>query len=359
MIRRHVSTEPDPYDRGFSFGRALTAEIGRTVAAYDRLFESACGLRPDQVVSLGERAGRVLGERHPDLLAEMRGIAAGAGIATDSILALNARTEILADGGRPECSAIGVAGARAGGRCLLAQNWDWHPDLADSLVVWTITDTTGRSFTTLTEAGILTKIGLNDGGLGLCLNILRSSLDGGVEGDPVHVLCRRVLAEAASVDDAAAILADAKATASSCFTVAAAGGGGPALASFELSPSGLGRVDAEEGLLLHTNHFVAPLRGGEDAFRRDYPDSEQRLAELESGLRADRSPIDGERIKAALRSHEAGRIAICCHDADNPAHDERLETLASVLMDLGEGRMEISDGAPCVAEYERAVAAGS
>ena len=64
----------------------------------------------------------------------------------------------------------------AGG--LLAQNWDWHPDLRASTVVW-IVEHDDRWFATLTEAGILAKIGLNSAGLGVCLNILRTTADGG------------------------------------------------------------------------------------------------------------------------------------------------------------------------------------
>jgi isopenicillin-N N-acyltransferase like protein len=359
VIRRYASTESDPRARGFGFGRELRAEIASTIAAYDRLFESAAGLSRDEVGALGELAGRALDRRAPEPLEEMRGIAAGAEVAEASILALNARTEILAGRGRAECSVIGVAGDRSGGHCLLAQNWDWHPDLAGSLVLWTVSDAGGRTYTTLTEAGILAKVGFNDRGVGLCLNILHSSSDGGVDGTPVHVLCRRILSEAGTVGDAARILEAAKATASSCFNVACAGDGGTSMSSFELSPSGLGRVEAEDGVLLHTNHFIAPLPGADDVLRRDYPDSGLRLDELEARLRADRSPIDAERIKDALRSHEIGPVAICCHDAENPAHDERLATLASVVMDLGEGRVEITDGAPCMADYETAEVTGA
>jgi hypothetical protein len=63
------------------------------------------------------------------------------------------------------CSAIGVLPERSGGATILAQNWDWHPDLIESRVVWTITEPGGRWLTTLTEAGILAKVCLNSRGL--------------------------------------------------------------------------------------------------------------------------------------------------------------------------------------------------
>jgi isopenicillin-N N-acyltransferase like protein len=351
MIARHTSAEEDPRKRGVGIGRAQAEAIRRTIAAYERLFAARHGLTPDVMRELGREVGETLGRGHPDLLAEIGGMADGSGTPVDSLLAINARTEILAGGGRSECSAIGVDPGRSGEETLLAQNWDWHPDLADSMVLWTVAPTGGRSFTTLTEAGILAKIGLNDRGLGLCLNILSTTRDGGIGGTPIHALCRLILDRAATLSDVQEILAGAGAgaTASSCFNVGAAGG---ELASFELSPGGLSEVEPENGILLHTNHFLAPPGAGEDLMQRDSPDTGLRLAELDVRIRQADRPLDAEAITTALRSHEAGPIAVCCHDADNPAYEDRVATLASVVMNLERRELRVTDGAPCVSDFE-------
>ena len=75
-------------------------------------------------------------------------------------------------------SAIAV---RDGDGAVLMQNWDWHPDLAPSRLVWTVDQGDGRWFATFTEAGILGKVGLNSDGLSLCLNLLATSDDGGLD----------------------------------------------------------------------------------------------------------------------------------------------------------------------------------
>src|SRR6185436_584334 len=126
---------------------------------------------------------------------EIAGIAHGAGQDEYELRAINARTEILAGmSGLTECSVVGQGG-------LLAQNWDWHPDATHSTLVWIVEHEHGW-FATLTEAGILGKIGLNDAGLGVCLNILHTTADGGLDGTPIHILLRRTLATAETVDDA-------------------------------------------------------------------------------------------------------------------------------------------------------------
>ena len=59
-------------------------------------------------------------------------------------------------------------------------------------VIWIVEHEHGW-FVTLTEAGILAKIGLNDAGLGVCLNLLDTTADGGLDGTPIHLLLRQVL----------------------------------------------------------------------------------------------------------------------------------------------------------------------
>lgn len=344
MLAEHVSTEASIGDRGRAFGRAHAGAVAHTVAAYERWFGELHGLDPAAIRALGREAADGLEDRHRE---EIAAIAEGAGVDGDSLLAMNARTEIFAGAGPPECSAIGVLPERSGGTTILAQNWDWHPDLVDSRVVWTIAEPDGRWLTTLTEAGILAKVGLNSRGVGVCLNILGCSADGGVGGAPIHVLCRQVLQEAGNVGEADALLRAARVTASSCLNVAQPG----AMTSFEVSPAGVAVVEPEAGVLLHTNHFLIPVPGAEDTARRAWPDTVDRLEELDERVRHGAGVIGADAVKTALRSHDAGRIAVCCHDLDNPAHADRQGTLASVFLHLDERRMELTDGAPCQAPY--------
>lgn len=352
MLARHVSTEIGEGPRGREFGRRHRESVRSTIGAYERLFAIQHQLDSNEIRSIGRRVGESLSANHPAIVEEILAIADGAGADGEALLAVNARTEVLAGGGPTECSMVGVMPERSNGQTILAQNWDWHPDVAASMVVWTVIGPDGRRFTTLTEAGIVAKIGFNDSGLGLCLNILGSSHDGGVGGTPVHVLCRLILQSASCLEDARAILQGADATASSCFNVAHGGAAlGPEMASLELSPAGVTTVTPERGVLLHTNHFLGELGGAEDLYRCDWPDTELRLGELDRAVRRGPDRLDVDDVKASLRSHEAGQIAICCHDPDNPSYADRQATLASVCFQLEEQNMEITDGAPCQAPF--------
>jgi isopenicillin-N N-acyltransferase like protein len=239
----------------------------------------------------------------PDLIAEVSGIAAGADVPVDALLAMQARTELL---GGAECSLIGRPGR-------VAQNWDWHPEIVP--LIWVVEQPGGRWFATLTEAGMLGKIGLSSAGLCFGLNFLRCSLDGGIDGVPTHVLLRVLLDRTDSVEDALTLLEAARVSASSCITV----GSADDAVAVELSPGGARVVRGDP--LLHTNHFLAGLPAGDDLEAAEEPSTLLRLAELE-------------------RSGSLSAPAVCRHDSD-------IATLASVVMEPGVPRLRVSDGPPC------------
>ena len=351
----HISEEGTARERGLGFGEAMRDAVHGTVSAYERLFLEASGADSTAVRRFGERVGEHLRAEHPDAHEEIAAIARGAGVDEALLMAVNARTELLAGVAPPECSAIGVLPERSGGHTLLAQNWDWHPDLRESVVLWTVVEPDGRWLVTMTEAGMLAKIGLNSRGLGLCVNILGSSADGGPGGVPVHVLMRLVLQQCADVAAAGALLEANEASGSSCFNVGSPG----ALASYEVSPAGVARIEPEDGVLLHTNHFLEPPGHAEDVHRRDSPSTLARLEELERRVRRAPGQRDAAAVKDALRSHDAGPNAVCCHDPENERYADRTETLVSVCLDLEELRFDISEGAPCGSSYREATTPGA
>jgi isopenicillin-N N-acyltransferase-like protein len=306
----HRSEESSPRERGEAFGRAQAPAVQNSVAVYRRL--------------IGELDGAGVQVSDDERL-ELEGIAAGAGVEAGELLAINARTELMAGTSLEECSV-------AGGGALLAQNWDWHPALQESTVVWVVVPPGGGWYATLTEAGILGKIGMNHAGLGVCLNLLQCSEDGGLDGVPIHILLRRVLATCTTVDEAVALLSGARVSASSAVTVATPG----ELATVELSPGGANVVRGG----FHTNHFLVPPAAGVDS---GLPESESTELRLEV--------IRNKPLLEALRSHEGHPWGVCRHGDDSLPWEGNTVTLASVIMELAARRLRVAFGRPCTAPY--------
>ena len=347
-LRIHRSDEPTPHARGLAFGQAQAAAVACTVRGYRRLLAEANGLGAAELERAGAAVRRLLLREAPELHEEIAGIAAGARQSELELCAINARSELLAGFLPPECSVLSArAGADGGGGVVLAQNWDFHPDLAGAWVVWIVETGAGAWFATLTEAGIVGKLGLNHHGIGIAVNLLSTTADGGVEcGIPMHVLLRRTLERCATVEQAVALLCAAEVSASWATTIASAHGGAPAL-TVERSPGGSAVVDAVEGTGHgHTNHFLRAPARGRDRTPGEWPESLARMETVRAHLRAGR-PLD------ALTSHEGAPFGICRHDDPSLPYADQSVTLFSVVMDLAAPSLHVAAGLPCEAPLER------
>ncbi len=349
MIAHHVAREATAADRGRGLGERFATEIAATLDVYQRLFERAAGLGGDEVARLGGRALERIAAWSRPLGDEIEGIAAGAGQPAAAIAALNARTELLALGGarRGECT---VAARLGDGPPLAVQTWDWHEELADCWHVLTVDAPGARPLHTLTEYGIVGKVGVNASGVGLLVNILHHAADGGGDagpGVPVHVVARRVLEDAADLNDALLIAGSAAVSASSSLTVVADAGGESGALSIELCPEGAGHaLPAADGLLVHTNHFIgAPARPG-DLEPSTAPDTLVRLDVVRRRLTR-RPPADADQVIDGLCSHLGGAGAVCCHPAPGAALGERYATLATVVVDARRRALTARRGGPC------------
>lgn len=339
--RLHVQIAGDTaHELGVARGTALRESLADAAARYEGLFRMA------GVSEARERAGvtavlDTLAAWRPDVVAELEGIAAGSGVGLAQVVALNARTEILALGNRGghECSTVT---AMIDGQRLGVQTWDWHIEFDP---FWHTHEVTGpgHRFVGLTEQGIVSKIGMNEAGLGLHFNIL-GHRDDRPSGVPMHVLSRVVLAECATIAEALELIRSAPITSSSAFTMVDATGA----VSVEMSPAGVFPIPEVAGSVQRTNHFQheAPLAGQKSALYE--PDSSERLALVRERL-AGGLPTAAAAMVELLVSDETQPPLTCVADMSKE-FGERWATLATVITDPGAHTIRILDGMPTDAE---------
>jgi len=328
----------DAHERGLQRGCALRGALAEGVRIYLALFAQA-GIEEEAIRSNSERSIESTRQWCSSLVDEMRGTAEGSGLELWQIAALNARTEILssAAGARPgECSTIvNTSGAPVG-----AQTWDWHEELSDH---WHLQDVrrNNRNFVGLTEHGILSKIGINDAGVGIMLNILGHQ-DDRPDGVPVHLVAARVLAEASTLDEAIDILQTAPVSTSSAITVVS-----PDTAVIvELSPHGAVVLTPNDGVLLHTNHFLdAQLGRGEKPGLYD-PDSQLRYGVLADRVADSPLPMLASELVPYLVSQPGDAAELCCVPQPGALLGDRWATLATITLDAVARQMTVSVGTP-------------
>jgi isopenicillin-N N-acyltransferase-like protein len=344
--RSFTSSRLPAADRGRELGERHGPEVASTVDHYRRLF-AARATRPFDVDLWAERAWSTIAELAPTAAEEIAGIAEGAGLPVREVALLNARTELLAvadpTGTVDECST--VVSLPAGRTPVAVQTWDWYDAMADDWFVWTVPLPDGSVIRTVTEYGVLGKIGVGSRGIGVLFNMLRHSDDARAEeeglGYPVHLLSRRILEGAASVAEAVRTAGSVRVSASTALTVVDRHGA----ASVEVFGAGPGVVEPEGGLLVRTNHFLSEAAAEGCLASTVGPGSEVRLATLLDAF-GDAPPPSADAVVSAMHDHrEVG--GVCSHP------DRRTDavlwhaTLATVAIDVDAATLDVSVGGPC------------
>lgn len=321
---------------GLARGAALRDTLAAAAERYEGLFRMV-GVSEERERAGVEAVLETLVSWRPGIVEELGGIAEGSGVPLTQVVALNARTEILAmgRGGASECSTVT---AIVDGRRVGVQTWDWHIEFD---AYWHTHEVSGPGYryVGLTEQGIVSKIGMNEAGLGLHFNIL-GHRDDRPSGVPMHVLSRVVLAECATIDEALELIRSAPITSSSAFTMVDETG----TVSVEMSPEGVFPIREAAGSVQRTNHFQheTPLAGQKSALYE--PDSSERLAlvreRLEDGL-----PRDPAAMVELLVSG-AGQPPLTCVADMSKEFGERWATLATVVTEPSTRTIQILDGMP-------------
>ncbi|EXJ83383.1 hypothetical protein A1O1_07005 [Capronia coronata CBS 617.96] len=336
------------WDIGFAHGSQIPNRIRTCVSNYERLFQETAEC--DWTESKNRAATYLpsLEEKEPDLVEEMRGIAAGAGVDFLDILALNLRSEISLTNYSDGCTSI-VSQNPTTKEVFLAQNWDWVGEARTSTAFFDIHKTGTPRIRMIGEAGILAKFGINDAGLGVCMNAIRS---GTVNKSalPVHLAMRRIL-ECRSFDEAFAMLE--KKGLASCVNLMVADRGGN-FATIECTPKGLAPIRPEPGstTTFHTNHLWSP---NVPAGIRDHPskNSFSRLDRIKELSKDQEVTVD--KIRTWLSDEQGTPVSICRSTPPSAKGIERMETLETVIMELQKLRLEVSFGKPCLSPPIRTI----
>src|SRR5205085_4493696 len=210
----HVRVSGDAFERGRAYGAQARDRVHTSVEGYQAAFFHYAGWEWGRVRQEAARFEEPIAELYPSAAEEMYGIASGAGLDFEDVLALNVRTEGMfsakarqaaRERGRTapaECSAFAILPeASAEHHTLVGQNWDWLLHCFDTVVVLEVEQPDAPDFVTVVEAGLLAKAGMNSSGIGLTTNALVTERDLGKPGIPFHVLVR-ALYDAETLTDA-------------------------------------------------------------------------------------------------------------------------------------------------------------
>lgn len=320
-----ITLEGTPEEIGYQHGVKLKPKIEQNISFYENLFN----LEKEKVKQLSARYKEKILAFNPKYCNEIDAIAEGADVEPYWIYALNSRTEIinrLVD----ECTAVFFKNSS-----LLGQNWDWLKESEELAVVLKIKLSNGTKILTMTEPGIIGKIGLNNHGLGVCLNYLHIEKES--SGVPVHILLRNVL-ESRTIEAATRSIDPYNKGTSSNLLIGDKNGN---YLDLELAMEQTFFYPTKNSIFIHTNHYLAE---GFDNTVDEFAGSLSRF-DRASVISRNLSGMTRDEMKLILLDETDDELPICrryslVEDFGN------LGTVTTIVMDLRRKALSLSLGNP-------------
>jgi len=358
MLPPVISVKGKPFECGQQYGSQAQKIIQGNVAVYFDMWRTLWGAERKEILGKSHVLIPVIGDYDADMLEELEGLAKGAGLSVDEIIAINARYEIN--------FSFGIASLYHGGGCtsvsslpqvtrdghtLIGQNWDWLPRFQEFNVILKAEQTGKPAVVTQPEAGVLAHRGMNSAGIGACFNGLATSHDAFGAAVPFLLVLRRIL-NSESFSQALEAVFQAKATVSGNFFIAHRDG---EAISLEVSPLDVGFLYPEGGILTHSNHFIVPCHRGNftDILKSMYPDTLLRHHRARHLLEQEKGHIDVSSFQRVFQDHFSHPNSICRHIDERVDGIKQWVTLYSTIMDLSEPAMYVARGYPCQSKYEK------
>lgn len=356
---RQVVLSGSGYKLGLQHGKLLKKEIGELVVKMKKNTADNLHKDAEQVIKdfiAYAQFTSAIKQFTPDLYEEVKGIADGSGQAFNDIMVFNLLDEFwvyIDDISNHHCSGMGVPSIN-GSTSYIAQNMDIESYTEGYQILIRLTRTNNRPEQfILTHPGAIGFAGMNEAGIGACMNTLMQ-LKATPKGLPVAFIVRRILSST-DKNDLLDFIQTVPHASGQNYIIGIRG----EVFDFEASANKVVRFDPKNanGTIYHTNHplvndDVKPWLEKYSPKADIKPvnsNSYIRLAAVQNRI-AKVAHIEDTLIKETLRSKD---------DTNNPVcrtfrKEEGGFTFGSVIMTLtGTPFLQITAGSPDASEYKR------
>ena len=358
---KNLLLEGSAKEIGRQHGLQGKREVLHSLETYEKLFYDYKRISWKEAKEIALDHVAAIQKYDPHLVEEMEGVAAGAGVAFEDILALNSRSEIALAGYKGTafsdgCTAIAISPPLTT-ETIIGQNWDWKGRQKESLLTLNIRQRSKPDIMMVTEGGMIGKIGVNSQGLGICFNALLT--DKKSNSVPVHLGLRGVL-DSYTLGEAVSKIKQGQIASAASFIIGIDEGNGMGngmACNFEVSPFGIDLVGGSKGRLVHSNHILSNFikRKLRDMNEFKFDDSmirKQRAEQLIDYAISTGLPINEETFKNWLSDEFNAPNSINHYENTRAPEHRRMETVFSVIMNLSKKSMLLCIGKPTEGRYE-------
>ena len=341
IVIKKLTLQGSAKEIGYTHGSEGKHQVLQSLETYEELFHGYQHINWNEAKERGLQHLKAIEKYDPEMLEEMQGIADGAGVEFEDILALNARSEIALTGYKGQafsdgCTAISVTSPIITDT-IIGQNWDWKGSQKESLLLLQIENKNDPDITMITEGGMIGKIGFNSAGVGICFNALHT--DKKSREVPIHLGLRAVL-KSNSLTEAVAKIKDGQMACAASFLIGYDDGKGNGLAvNAEVSPFGIDFVGGNDGKLVHTNHLISDVLKQNLTDMNDFRHDDSMLRKLRAEQLINMSiksgkPVDEKTFESWLSDTFNAPNSINHFENELAPEHRKMETVFSIIINL-------------------------
>lgn len=358
-----IELSGNAYERGLKHGKQLQAEITEVFGKWKANIRKSVKGDPDSLLTVFLAATdfeQTTKKYSREIIEEINGIAKGSGQSFKDVFAFQLVDEFWIyldkqfNAKNHHCSGMGVAATKRH-PAYIAQNTDLEGYMNGYQVLFRIPATKKEPEQyILSCAGLVALNGMNENGIGVCVNTLME-LQASTDGLPVAFILRELL-KRNSGKDALTFLQTVKHASGQNYILGIA----DSVYDFEASASKVVRyipAGGNQAVVYHTNHALVN-HDVKEWYERYHQrvlagetknwNSESRFIALESRLSLSAEEISADVIKNTLRSKDDARNPIC-----RPYRQGAGFTFSSVVFTLGGTKsVQLTYGSPDQSEYQ-------
>ena len=328
-------------------GRQFGEQLRDEVRAYSQMWlgkaSARSGLSREELLAQMTGFVRAIEEYAPHLAEEVQGVAEGAGIPELEAFSIQVRMELLHAGPPPpSCTTFALTGVHtATGGTIVGQNVDLDAEVEDFGLILKMKPDDAPAVLMYVSPGLVSYVGLNEAGLAVHGNLLNAP--GWRAGFPRYLLTRLMLEQSTVADALEAGLRPRRASSRNLILGDADGN----VADLELTVDDHRVLRSDDGVLIHTNHYLADGLCELSTTHTPPGSSVHRQCRMTDLLAAAKRPISVEDLQGFFRDHDGHPGSICAHERPGSTS----KTVASLISEPAAGRLHAAFGSPCQHDY--------
>ena len=343
---REVTATGSHHQIGVSIGKQCRGQALAMEARFKGWMGSIPGFNLQKAVAYAKKSLPASRKFYPEYIEELEGYAEGTGIKFDLIWAMSVD---YPGGGRGKgCTDIVVNSEWTKDDCVYAvHNEDVCPYSIDLISIATIKPTDEPGYIGMNYGGIWPTAGMNAAGISLTGNALVPN-DARL-GIPKIVPCRKVLRESGIYQALMASMPEGRGHSFNNIVTDSNG----EIFSMEGSATTFDALYAEDGWLIHTNHYLSPRMWKFEENMHTRFSSIVRYNRARRLFKKDLGKVDLATFKRVLSDHVGYPESICRHPDPTLAEDEQTRTILQVAFNLTERVAWVIYGNPCEGQYKK------